>query len=80
MDSTTADKIDKLYKNYEILSEAKDKISEVSISQYFIHSLIQILNMHVYCQMRISLGVISCYSFRFFFLSSFFIIFWKYLA
>lgn len=36
MDSTTADKIDKLYKNYEILSEAKDKISEVSISP--IHS------------------------------------------
>lgn len=34
MASTEADNIDKLYKNYDILSEAKDKISEVSISLY----------------------------------------------
>lgn len=31
MSSTEADNIDKLYKNYDILSDAKDKISEVSI-------------------------------------------------
>lgn len=30
MGSTEADNIDKLYKNYDILSDAKDKISEVS--------------------------------------------------
>lgn len=31
MSSIEADNIDKLYKNYDILSDAKDKISEVSI-------------------------------------------------
>lgn len=32
MSSTEADNIDKLYKNYDILNDAKEKISEVSIS------------------------------------------------
>lgn len=32
MSSTEADNIDKLYKNYDILSDAKDKISEVSFT------------------------------------------------
>lgn len=31
MDAIINDKIDKLYKNYEILSDAKDSISEVSL-------------------------------------------------
>lgn len=31
MSSNEADNIDKLYKNYDILSDAKEKISEVSI-------------------------------------------------
>lgn len=30
MESILEDNIDKLYKNYEILSDAKDKINEVS--------------------------------------------------
>lgn len=37
MSSTEADNIDKLYKNYDILNDAKEKISEVSI---FIHYIL----------------------------------------
>lgn len=36
MSSTEADSIDKLYKNYDILSDAKDKISEVSFTSIFL--------------------------------------------
>lgn len=35
MSSTEADNIDKLYKNYDILNDAKDKISEVSFLYIF---------------------------------------------
>lgn len=77
MDSTTADKIDKLYKNYEILSEAKDKISEVSISP--IHSFIQILNS---AYVLSNAYIIRCdfVLFTWILFSSFFIFVWKHLA
>lgn len=35
MDIAGADNIEKLYKNYEILSDAKEKISEVSLLKIF---------------------------------------------
>lgn len=35
MSSTEIDNIDKLYKNYDILNDAQDKISEVSFSYFF---------------------------------------------
>lgn len=38
MSSTEADNIDKLYKNYDILSDAKDKISEVSFTSILLLS------------------------------------------
>lgn len=50
MSSTEADNIDKLYKNYDILSDAKEKISEVSISMCHIRGLLE-TRLHIFLHM-----------------------------